>query len=311
MSMSDARLAASLAEQAGALVLELRDRSGFTGRDLGRRSDTDSNVLLLQRLAAEHPGDAVLSEESVDSPAPALRRPRLDHRPARQHPRIWHAAAHQLGHPSGVVGARQGPHRRGGRCVGRHRNTGLCEADAENVHQHVRRPCRYGRARNRDSYVARQQVSAARHCVLRDTGQRRLVEQRGGYPLPVQVRVAPLRHQRPHALEPNLQLGFLGVAELQVWLKRVWALVPEWGDAHLRPHALEPNLQLGFLGAADRAVHLQRHPRGQLRGVGGRRLGRRRVPRGRKVKLKAKNRTENKIRLTFGSAPYQRTIRER
>lgn len=69
MSMSDARLAASLAEQAGALVLELRDRSGFTGRDLGRRSDTDSNVLLLQRLAAERLGDAVLSEESVDSPA--------------------------------------------------------------------------------------------------------------------------------------------------------------------------------------------------------------------------------------------------
>ena len=99
MSMSDARLAASLAEQAGALVLELRDRSGFTGRDLGRRSDTDSNVLLLQRLAAERPGDAVLSEESVDSPARLSANRVLDHRPARQHPRIWHAAAHRLGSP--------------------------------------------------------------------------------------------------------------------------------------------------------------------------------------------------------------------
>ena len=99
MSMSDARLAASLAEQAGALVLELRDRSGFTGRDLGRRSDTDSNVLLLQRLAAERPGDAVLSEESVDSPArlSADRVRIID--PLDSTQKIRHAAAHRLGSP--------------------------------------------------------------------------------------------------------------------------------------------------------------------------------------------------------------------
>ena len=69
MRTSDARLAASLAEQAGALLLELRERSGLIGRELGKRGDADSNALLLQRLAAERPGDAVLSEESADSPA--------------------------------------------------------------------------------------------------------------------------------------------------------------------------------------------------------------------------------------------------
>jgi 3'(2'), 5'-bisphosphate nucleotidase len=66
---SDARLAASLAEQAGALLLELRASSGLTGKDLGKRGDADSNALLLRHLADERPEDAVLSEESVDSPA--------------------------------------------------------------------------------------------------------------------------------------------------------------------------------------------------------------------------------------------------
>jgi 3'(2'), 5'-bisphosphate nucleotidase len=65
----DARLAAALAEQAGELLLSLRAGSGLTGKELGARGDADSNALLLARLAAERPGDAVLSEESVDSPA--------------------------------------------------------------------------------------------------------------------------------------------------------------------------------------------------------------------------------------------------
>jgi len=69
VSQSDARLAASLAEEAGALLLELRATSGLSGKDLGKRGDADSNTLLLRRLADERPGDAVLSEESVDSPA--------------------------------------------------------------------------------------------------------------------------------------------------------------------------------------------------------------------------------------------------
>jgi alkylation response protein AidB-like acyl-CoA dehydrogenase len=35
------------------------------------------------------------------------------------------------------------------------------------------------------------------------------------------------------ALQVHGAIGYTDEAELQVWLKRVWALVPEWGDAHL------------------------------------------------------------------------------
>jgi 3'(2'), 5'-bisphosphate nucleotidase len=66
---SDARLAARLAEEAGRLLLRLQRESGLTGKELGKRGDADSNGLILDALAAERPDDAVLSEESVDSPA--------------------------------------------------------------------------------------------------------------------------------------------------------------------------------------------------------------------------------------------------
>jgi 3'(2'), 5'-bisphosphate nucleotidase len=69
MSDSDARLAADLAQRAGALLLELQKASGLTGKELGKRGDADSNALLLSLLAEHRPDDAVLSEESVDSPA--------------------------------------------------------------------------------------------------------------------------------------------------------------------------------------------------------------------------------------------------
>jgi len=65
---TDARFAADLALQAGRLLLDLQASSGLTGKALGARGDAESNVLLLDRLAAERPGDAVLSEESADSP---------------------------------------------------------------------------------------------------------------------------------------------------------------------------------------------------------------------------------------------------
>jgi 3'(2'), 5'-bisphosphate nucleotidase len=64
----DARLAADLAGQAGDLLLTLRHASGLTGKDLGKRGDAASNSLLLRELAEQRPGDAVLSEESADSP---------------------------------------------------------------------------------------------------------------------------------------------------------------------------------------------------------------------------------------------------
>jgi 3'(2'), 5'-bisphosphate nucleotidase len=67
---NDARLAASLAQRAGQLLVALREQQGApTGRELGSRGDADSNAFLLGELAAARPEDAVLSEESADSPA--------------------------------------------------------------------------------------------------------------------------------------------------------------------------------------------------------------------------------------------------
>lgn len=65
---ADARLAAAIAEEAGQLLLEVR-RSGLEGKELGKEGDRRSNELILARLAATRPADAVLSEESADSAA--------------------------------------------------------------------------------------------------------------------------------------------------------------------------------------------------------------------------------------------------
>jgi 3'(2'), 5'-bisphosphate nucleotidase len=65
-TLTDDRQAAEIAEAAGRLLLELRV-SGLTGKELGRLGDRRSNDLILQRLAADRPGDAILSEESADS----------------------------------------------------------------------------------------------------------------------------------------------------------------------------------------------------------------------------------------------------
>jgi 3'(2'), 5'-bisphosphate nucleotidase len=65
--LSDAALAASLAEEAGKLLLTVRDRVGFDHPWLlGDEGDSQANTLLLRRLHAERPGDAVLSEEAYD-----------------------------------------------------------------------------------------------------------------------------------------------------------------------------------------------------------------------------------------------------
>jgi 3'(2'), 5'-bisphosphate nucleotidase len=64
---TDAELAADLAADAGKLLLEVRDEVGF-GHPwaLGDAGDFHANELLLRRLRAERPGDAVLSEEAHD-----------------------------------------------------------------------------------------------------------------------------------------------------------------------------------------------------------------------------------------------------
>jgi 3'(2'), 5'-bisphosphate nucleotidase len=68
----DHSLAASLASEAGRLLVELRARSAADADDpkaLGREGDAAAHELLMRRLAAERPGDAVLSEEGVADPA--------------------------------------------------------------------------------------------------------------------------------------------------------------------------------------------------------------------------------------------------
>ncbi len=67
--MSDARLAAEIAQEAGRLLLAIRAEGRETDPALGKRGDAEANRLILARLAADRPGDAVLSEESVDDPA--------------------------------------------------------------------------------------------------------------------------------------------------------------------------------------------------------------------------------------------------
>lgn len=60
--LDDHALAAWLAERAGALLLDIRSLGGKEG-------DRQSDELLLRLLAQARPDDAVLSEESADSPA--------------------------------------------------------------------------------------------------------------------------------------------------------------------------------------------------------------------------------------------------
>jgi 3'(2'), 5'-bisphosphate nucleotidase len=68
LSLTDARLAASVAEEAGRLLLDVR-AAGTPGKELGADGDRRSNDLILSRLLAARPDDAILSEESADSPA--------------------------------------------------------------------------------------------------------------------------------------------------------------------------------------------------------------------------------------------------
>lgn len=64
--MTDLELARSIADEAGRLCLDLRRTSGLTGEALGDEGDRRANALILDRLAAARPADAVLSEESHD-----------------------------------------------------------------------------------------------------------------------------------------------------------------------------------------------------------------------------------------------------
>jgi 3'(2'), 5'-bisphosphate nucleotidase len=65
--LTDAELAADVARDAGELLLRVREEMGFYDPyDLGDAGDKRANELILERLHAERPDDAVLSEEAVD-----------------------------------------------------------------------------------------------------------------------------------------------------------------------------------------------------------------------------------------------------
>ena len=66
--LTDAELAADIAAAAGELLLAVRDEVGFDYPwELGDAGDRRANALILRRLRAERPGDAVLSEEAHDN----------------------------------------------------------------------------------------------------------------------------------------------------------------------------------------------------------------------------------------------------
>ena len=67
---SDHQVAARLATEAGKLLLEVRSElADATGAERKAAGDKRSHDFLIEALAAQRPGDAVLSEEGVDNPA--------------------------------------------------------------------------------------------------------------------------------------------------------------------------------------------------------------------------------------------------
>jgi len=67
VSATDAALAAEVAKDAGEMLLGVREEIGFYDPyELGDEGDRRANTLILNRLRAERPDDAVLSEEAAD-----------------------------------------------------------------------------------------------------------------------------------------------------------------------------------------------------------------------------------------------------
>jgi 3'(2'), 5'-bisphosphate nucleotidase len=65
--VTDAELAAALAEAAGRLALDLRADGLLSGAPLGAAGDRIANQFILAALALHRPEDGILSEESVDT----------------------------------------------------------------------------------------------------------------------------------------------------------------------------------------------------------------------------------------------------
>ena len=65
--MTDAELAAHLAEYAGRILLEVRSSGMFEGKALGKAGDETANQFLVHAIRAQRPNDGLLSEESKDT----------------------------------------------------------------------------------------------------------------------------------------------------------------------------------------------------------------------------------------------------
>ena len=67
--MTDAELAAQLAEEAGRILIEIRQSGRFEGKALGKAGDQAANAYLCRALREQRPDDGLLSEEEKDNPA--------------------------------------------------------------------------------------------------------------------------------------------------------------------------------------------------------------------------------------------------
>ena len=67
--MTDAELAAHLAEIAGRILVTIRDAGVLSAKALGQAGDATANQFLCHALRAQRPDDGLLSEEERDNPA--------------------------------------------------------------------------------------------------------------------------------------------------------------------------------------------------------------------------------------------------
>ena len=67
--MTDAQLAAHLAEVAGRILIEVRESGMFEGKALGKAGDATANEFLCHAIRAARPEDGLLSEEEKDDTA--------------------------------------------------------------------------------------------------------------------------------------------------------------------------------------------------------------------------------------------------
>lgn len=65
--MTDAELAAHLAEVAGKILIQVRESGMFEGKSLGKAGDQTANQFLCHAIAQQRPDDGLLSEESRDT----------------------------------------------------------------------------------------------------------------------------------------------------------------------------------------------------------------------------------------------------